>query len=199
MGGSSRAKVVQAAVRVFAEKGYYEASMDEIAAEAQVAKGTLYYHFDSKAELFKAVVRDGLQWLKDRIDADLRSPWTLEQLVSRLIAHSLDLVAESRGLAHLVLHERAAGMEEQTIAEIREMRDGYVTYMAGILENGKRHGIVRVSDCRLAASALIGLLDSCSRFWLSSDGSVSRQEVESFLYTAITAGLVAVGRSDSRE
>ncbi|MDF2714328.1 MAG: transcriptional regulator, TetR family protein, partial [Paenibacillus sp.] len=48
----SRNKVLQAAIGVFAEQGYHQASMDDIALKADVAKGTLYYHFSGKSELF---------------------------------------------------------------------------------------------------------------------------------------------------
>jgi AcrR family transcriptional regulator len=61
--GERRAKILSAATRAFAQDGYDKASMDRIAAWAEITKPVLYDHFSSKRELFRAVlesIRDGL-------------------------------------------------------------------------------------------------------------------------------------------
>ncbi len=60
--------IIQAAEEVFEEKGYYEASMDEIAARVGVAKGTIYTHFPGKEELVVAIFKRNLQTFLDGID-----------------------------------------------------------------------------------------------------------------------------------
>jgi len=60
--------IIQAAEAVFEEKGYYEASMDEIAARVGVAKGTIYTHFPGKEELVVAIFKRNLQTFLERID-----------------------------------------------------------------------------------------------------------------------------------
>ncbi len=54
------AELTAAALELFVEKGFAATRLDEVAARAGVSKGTLYLYFDSKEELFKAVVREGL-------------------------------------------------------------------------------------------------------------------------------------------
>jgi AcrR family transcriptional regulator len=54
------AEIVEAALEVFAEKGFSAARIDDVAARAGISKGTLYLYFASKEELFKAVVRQAL-------------------------------------------------------------------------------------------------------------------------------------------
>jgi len=51
----ARARIVEAALRVFAEKGYHEATMQDVADKLQVSEGTIYLYFRSKRELFKAI------------------------------------------------------------------------------------------------------------------------------------------------
>ena len=64
-GREARAELLDAAVRVFARRGYREASVEEIADEAGYSKGALYWHFSGKAELLTAL-------LEERIDAPMR-------------------------------------------------------------------------------------------------------------------------------
>src|SRR3954462_6954421 len=64
-GREARDELLTAALRVFARRGYREAGVDEIAAEAGYSKGGLYWHFSGKEELLMAL-------LEERIDAPLR-------------------------------------------------------------------------------------------------------------------------------
>src|SRR5258705_5558234 len=64
-GREARDELLAAALRVFAQRGYREAGVDEIAAEAGYSKGALYWHFSSKEDLLMAL-------LEERIDAPMR-------------------------------------------------------------------------------------------------------------------------------
>jgi AcrR family transcriptional regulator len=64
-GRGARDELLDAALRVFARRGYREAGVDEIAAEAGYSKGALYWHFPGKRELFEALI-------DERIDAPTR-------------------------------------------------------------------------------------------------------------------------------
>ncbi len=65
---STRASIVDAAVAVAARRGISGSSMDEIAEQAGVAKGSLYYHFDSKDAIFTEVLRLGLKRVVAAVD-----------------------------------------------------------------------------------------------------------------------------------
>lgn len=63
----TREKIIQVAGKLFGHYGFYKTSMDEIAKTARKAKGSLYYHFSSKEELFKEVVSKEIQHLKNEL------------------------------------------------------------------------------------------------------------------------------------
>jgi len=65
----TRSLICRKAVRVFAEKGYDATSVQEIAEATGVAKGTIYYHFKGKRELFVASIKEGLRELIDEAKA----------------------------------------------------------------------------------------------------------------------------------
>jgi AcrR family transcriptional regulator len=69
-GREARDEILSAALRVFARRGYAEASMDAIAAEAGYSKGALYWHFSGKEELL-------LTLLDERIDAPMRERFAM--------------------------------------------------------------------------------------------------------------------------
>ena len=65
----TRSKIVEVATRLFGRYGFYKTSMDEIAKVARKAKGSLYYHFASKEDLFTAVVATEIDELKVALTA----------------------------------------------------------------------------------------------------------------------------------
>ncbi len=64
----TKRKIFEASMKLFAEKGYDATSIEEITATVGVAKGTLYYHFSSKEEIFNFLVEEGVKLLKNSIE-----------------------------------------------------------------------------------------------------------------------------------
>ena len=64
----TKRKIFEIAMKLFSEKGYDATSIEEITATVGVAKGTLYYHFSSKEEIFNFLVEEGMKLLKNSIE-----------------------------------------------------------------------------------------------------------------------------------
>jgi AcrR family transcriptional regulator len=62
---TTRQKLYEAAVTLIAEQGFSATSVDQIAERAGVAKGTVYYNFDSKTALFEGLLEHGVRLLTD--------------------------------------------------------------------------------------------------------------------------------------
>ncbi len=78
----TRAKIMEAAVKLFSNQGYNKASVDDICAEAGISKGAFYHHFKSKQELFLALLDGWLQIIDQAIEAskDKTAPETFMQM-----------------------------------------------------------------------------------------------------------------------
>ena len=68
----TKRRIFNTAVQIFAEKGYDNASIEEITAIAGVAKGSLYYHFEKKEDIFDMLLEEGLKLLKNNINIKTR-------------------------------------------------------------------------------------------------------------------------------
>lgn len=186
----SKDKIISAAIEVFSENGYHRASMDEIAARAQVAKGTLYYNFPGKSQLFKTVVKNGFEDIMRRTEADLNSSLPLKEKILRTIRHHLDLFLESRHFAHIVFNEISNGIEQDVLDELKELRRVHLSFLASILEEGKcEENLIRDVDSNLAAASIVGTLESTCNYYLSHPDEYKRDDLERFVFTVITEGL----------
>lgn len=101
--GSTRRSIIDAAVPLIAERGFSATSVDEIAEAAGVAKGSVYYNFGSKADLFAAILTDGVT----RLTAALRAATRREPDagVAALVGELLTHVAANPAFAKVIAAE----------------------------------------------------------------------------------------------
>lgn len=64
----TKRRIFEISMKLFAEKGYDATSIEEITAVVGVAKGTLYYHFSSKEEIFTFLIEEGMKLLQNSIE-----------------------------------------------------------------------------------------------------------------------------------
>lgn len=153
-------EIIAAALEVFSEHGFTRARLDDIARAAGVSKGALYLYFETKQDLFKAVVQDAIEprLLKIRTGAGTEIPFDeaarlgVGVLVSAIqsnprIGGVLKLiVAESRNLPELAL------IWHQTVIT------PLLSLISDIIRRGQRSGEVRSGDPELFAMGLLGPL-----------------------------------------
>src|SRR5579884_2092561 len=97
--------ILQAAEDVFIEKGYYNASMDEIAARVGIAKGTLYLHFACKEDMVVALLKRKLQAFKEKIESISNEEGTArDKLVAILRIMYTDVVSSHYRLVFSFYH-----------------------------------------------------------------------------------------------
>jgi len=97
-----REAILNAAASVFVRKGYYEATLDEIATEAEMAKGTIYNYYKDKDDLFISLANHGHERF-DEILSEARNRHTnLAKFLTFLIRANLQGIAEHVDLAHML-------------------------------------------------------------------------------------------------
>lgn len=186
----SRDKIIDAAATVFSKQGYFRTSMDEIAQTAGVAKGTLYYHFPSKAHLFKTLVIEGLNMMKSEIANVLNSNLPIDQQLKKVIEKHISLYLKYNELAHIVYNEISSGMDEDILNEIQKIKNDYILFLADLLKSGEIEGYFYPFHYEMAASGIIGLLDGVCRYFLKHPGQINREEITQFMYDIIFSGLM---------
>lgn len=183
----SRELIINAAAGVFSRFGYHAATMDTIAAVAEVAKGTIYYHFSSKADLFKSVVVEGLTELtrltRKHMSTDQLLPVRLYHVLEAHIALYLDYP----DMAKVVFRESAAGLKPEYMEPIRQAKAVHLALLAELLRDGRSNE--GPLDYGFAAAGLFSLLDGTCSYYLQNQNRYSRKQLVSSLFQLISTGL----------
>jgi len=111
----TRAAVLRAAERVFAEKGYAAARLEEVASDVGIRRASLLYHVRDKRELYDAVLSDVYADLEARYRRALAAPATPVERVDAIVTAWVGFVGERPPVARLLLWEAADGAHARTM------------------------------------------------------------------------------------
>ncbi|MFE9956886.1 MULTISPECIES: TetR/AcrR family transcriptional regulator [Micromonospora] len=152
----TRQRLFVAAVELIAEQGFSATTVDDIATRAGVAKGTVYYNFESKTVLFEELLRHGIGLLTAEFRAAVAGLPPREALAA-LVRAELDYIRRYRAFAQLLLSEmwRTNREWQQTL---RLLRGEAIEVIAETVRAGVASGDLPADlDVRTASSALFGV------------------------------------------
>jgi len=152
-----RRQILDAATEVFAELGYHEASINAIIEKAEIARGTFYLYFESKAAVFDSILDNAMHELRariSRIDVDDPSAPAPQVQLRAMLVRVLEYVVGDRLLTRILL---AGGHTE---AEAARRLDAFFAEVRAIIALALHHGVamklVRPCNQELVAAALLG-------------------------------------------
>ena len=152
------AEILAAALEVFAERGFHSARLEEVAKRAGVSKGALYLYFETKADLFRAVVSDAISPNIERVKAMATGAVGFEQAARTGIGMLARTVVTDRritGVVKLVIAESRNHPELATIWHETVVEPG-IQMMSGLIIEAQKRGEIRPGDPRLYAFGLMG-------------------------------------------
>jgi len=176
----AKSRILEAANKVFAEKGYHEATMDDIAKRLGVSKGAIYLYFSSKEDLFEAMCKTAPQAFKEILLSSFGNESNPIQSATQFFDKMLKLSASNPGLSFEILSEASRNSGLKRI--LRRNHEEYERVLTGFLAEGRKRKIVGDNlDIRPLANALIALwngletllvgglpIDEARRAWLEA-------------------------------
>ncbi len=192
--GNKRERILQAATRIFARKGYYAARVRDVAQEAGVADGTIYLYFRNKEDLLLTLFRERSRALVGALRAIAERVTDPAERMRRVIDLHLGIAKDQRELAQVMtvtLRQSASLVHHYG----RPLFLEYLQVLADIVEDGQRRGVFRAElSPRTVARALWGAMDGLALTWsLSEAGPEALAHAAEQLATLLLAGLVRQG------
>ncbi|HFC09395.1 MAG TPA: TetR/AcrR family transcriptional regulator [Chloroflexi bacterium] len=162
---NTRQRILDAAIRVFARKGYHETRMDDIVAEAHVSKGGVYFHFPGKERLFLAIIDQFAGLLEKRLTEAIAAERGGVRRVTAALEAGLDTFAEYRPLAKIFLVQ-AVGLGERFERKRLEINDRFASLIRTYLEQAVAEGDIPPLDAEVTAYAWVGAIYELVTRWL---------------------------------
>jgi len=188
-----RRQILAAAKAVFADAGYHGASIHAIIARAQIARGTFYLYFTSKAAVFDSILDQAMTELRakiHRIDVVSSEAAPPQVQLREQIEAALEYIVSDRPLATMLItaghtpDAEATERLDQFYAEVRDL-------MRRALETGVEIGLLRPCNAELVAAAMLGMIRGVIELMIhQTDAPTVNEVVTEMLQVALRGVLV---------
>lgn len=155
---SKRTAMMQAAVQVFADKGYHSATIRDIVAAADVAVGTFYFYFPDKETLFVYLYEETAEFLLQTIQQALAGRVTLPKQTAAAIQAYVNIGIFEPAVVHLLL-VGGVGALPALVERRAEFREGMINAWQQPLDTALDKGQIMPQNTRRSAEALAGAID----------------------------------------
>jgi AcrR family transcriptional regulator len=164
---ATRDRILQAALQVFAEKGYHRAVVDDIVRASQTSKGAVYHHFPNKEALFLALVDEFSARLAEAIATAIEGSHGALGKVQAALGAGLQTFARHRELARILLLE-SVSLGPAYEAKRAEVHGRFAALIQAHLDEAVAEGSIPSLDTRVATLAWLGAVNEVVIQWLHS-------------------------------
>jgi len=189
-----RGEILTAAEKVFAEKGYAAATVDEVAAAAGVSKGTMYNYFETKRDLFLHVFSEVIAGEESDVVELISGPFSGPEKLRKILSLWANRLERYKGIGRLVLEFWATAAREehggQLASWFNQMYTRWRGRIAEVVAQGIDEGEFRKDfDPAVAAALIMAILDGIEVQTILDLGLITDQEFVDSLERAVFIAL----------
>ncbi|MCX7823453.1 MAG: TetR family transcriptional regulator [Syntrophobacterales bacterium] len=185
-------KILDAAVKVFAKKGFYQSRVSDIAREAGVADGTIYIYFKNKDDILISIFEEKMRIAISIFQQELAQGENALSKLRRFVHVHLDLFRQNPELAAVLqveLRQSSRFMKEYKKVELKRFLD----LIGDIVKQGQEEGFFRKDlPVSLVKRFVFGALDEIISTWVSSGGKFNLMDYADALSDLFIRGLGTV-------
>lgn len=178
-----RGEILQAAEKIFAAKGFFQATMSEIAEAAEFGTGTLYKFFKSKEDLYFILIDEKTEEINGPVKGELSKKAPAVERIKNILKLQLEFIERNRDFFRIYASE--GSRFEWTVMnscgkKIHEKMVAYIHLLAQLMKQGMEEGNLKVMDPMDLAHAFEGIVHSFIFEWLISPESyplISKAEI----------------------
>ena len=159
-------QIIAAATKVFTERGFAEARMDDIVAESGLSKGALYWYFDSKDDIIVAILDRVFDWEAAHLDEILDCEDSAEMKLERFVDVTLQDLNKMKPLMPIFFDFWSLSVRNKNINKaIKRYYQNFIDIVEPIIELGIQRGEFRIVDVRETALAIGALFEGTILFY----------------------------------
>lgn len=183
----TKRKIFETSMKLFAEKGYDATSIEEITATVGVAKGTLYYHFSSKEEIFNFLIEEGIKLLQNSIDIKTAKFSNYIDKIKAIVLIQIKIVVKYEDLITILLSQFWGKEARNQTCKKHILL--YIYKIEQIVEEGIKRGEIKKGNVQAIASEIYGLIGSSLVYKIRSNEEIDIMKLYKEFESTIIEGL----------
>lgn len=174
-----REAVIRAAARAFNARGYYNTSIDDIAAALNVTKPTIYYYVANKEQLLLQCILAGLERVLEPFRKPRQPGLSAREQFSDMIRHYAQAIASEYG--GCMVRAEDLGLAPESIAHVKQLKSEIDQGIRRLLHDGVRDGSIATDDVKMTAFALAGALNWIAHWYRENQSMTPAEIAEAFV------------------
>ena len=191
----NRREILEAAKRVFAQKGFAATTIDEIAQEAEFSKGAMYGYFEGKEDLFFSLIQEKMDDIEERLREVVESSDDPETKIKDLIETHLTFFEEDRDFFQIIASEQPR-LGAETESRLRENMKERCVRSLDLIEQvmlvGVSAGVLKEIEPRFLATGLVGIIHAFTANWILIGGKEPLTDMKPVILELFLNGAVGV-------
>ncbi len=171
-----RADILSAAEKVFAAKGFYGSTMDEIAKRAEFGTGSLYKYFQGKQDLYFSLIDEKIEEITRLMRAEMGKDLAPIDRIASILILQLSFIQKNRDFFKIYISERNRfewTMKDDLGRGVHERFMAYIDSLEDVMRQGIEGGQLKEMDPRDMAHGFVGIVNSFVFEWIMSPGAYS--------------------------
>ncbi|MGE7024195.1 TetR family transcriptional regulator [Solibacillus cecembensis] len=169
-------QILLSAITIVNRRGYDGATMEEIAAEMLMTKGSLYYYFKNKGDLMYQCHKLVLAQATGELEEELQGEGTAEKILRKMVATHINYAVEEKETFNMIIEPKQMFNPEQ-IEPVLKLRKHYSSLFDQAIEKGVAVGEFHVKEPIIVRMIILGAMNWIQQ-WYSATGRMAKEELK---------------------
>jgi len=187
-----RELIAEVAEKLFSANSFEFVTVEDIAKEAEFAKGTLYQYFDSKDDIFACVICRSIDEICEKIKKECLSEQSVQESLEKLIAIYYEYLQERKNLyISFIRLQLSNTLPEEIVTRVTESHRRKMDLMLQVIERGIQEGIFLHSDPQMLLKTIDGIIRGFNFTFISDENVLGTEKSIDLIKKVLFRGILA--------
>lgn len=187
---NTKRRIFKTAIKLFAEKGYENTGIEEITAVAGYAKGALYYHFETKEDLFDLLLEEGSKLLNNSIEIKFKKCETTLDKLKAILMIEIKTIINYEEFVTVIMNNTLG--ETSRTKKCKKALNSYVEIIQNVIQDGIDEGVFYDGDSEAMACGIFGVTFSSLIYRLKRNREVTAEQIYKGYAETIVRGITRI-------
>ncbi|MDQ0216755.1 AcrR family transcriptional regulator [Oikeobacillus pervagus] len=169
-------EIILSAIKIVNRKGYQGATMEEIAAELLMTKGSLYYYFKNKEDLIFQCHQLVLSNAMEEFQAQLEEPTSYEERLRKMIQIHIEYAIEEKETFNMIIKPDETFSTDR-LDPLLKIRQDYARYFDEVIQGGIEANEFTIREPKIARMILLGAMNWIQQ-WYRPEGGMTKEDIQ---------------------
>src|SRR6056297_301016 len=187
----TRTEIMDQAIKLFAEKGFSDTSISKIAKSAKVGKGTIYWHFDSKEDLFLSIIKEKGKVYFEKVKSLEESKDKPSEIIYKYIKDRIKFVEDNNDLAMMIVNNSDVIINKEFRHYMEKWHAQIMEVLEKAIDKGIKNGAFVNANSEELALMIINTANSAHHNFvctLSGDADIKAEKIYNFIMHGLSGG-----------